>query len=128
MPTDIYMTHTNERIHQCVRVRLELEGLDLDDRGIYKCTALLRKDKWRLRQMRIKVDDPIPWNASWGPGAPGPVVSMSLWRYYVRRPNVECRVINQMIFAGYGSIMAPRKTPLVSGSWSRNPLARTREN
>jgi hypothetical protein len=77
MPTNVCMTHTNERIHQCVRVRLELEGLDLDDHGIYKCTALLRKAKWRLTQMRIKVDDPIPWNASWGAGAPGPAVSMS---------------------------------------------------
>jgi hypothetical protein len=78
MPTDVYMTNTNERIHRCVRIRLELEGLDLNDHGIYKCTPLLRKGLWRLTQMRIKVDDPIPWNASWGPGAPGPVVSIVL--------------------------------------------------
>jgi hypothetical protein len=85
------MTHTNERIHSknydfslcknlliartgCVRVRLELEGLGLDDLGRYKCHALLHKG-WHLRQMRLKVEDPIPWNASWGPGAPAPVGS-----------------------------------------------------
>jgi hypothetical protein len=77
MPTDDFMTNTNERIHRCVRVRLDLEGLDLNDQGIYKCAALLKKGLWRLTQMRIKVDDPIPWDASWGPGAPGPVVSIA---------------------------------------------------
>ena len=78
MPTDEYMTNTNERIHSCVRVRLELEGLDLDDHGLYKATALLKKGNWRLTQMRIRVEDPIPWNASWGRGAPGPTVSLIL--------------------------------------------------
>ncbi|KAH8791758.1 hypothetical protein F5882DRAFT_83505 [Hyaloscypha sp. PMI_1271] len=70
--TDEWMTNTNERIHRCVRVRLELEGLDLDDRGIYKATALQRKGMWRLAQTRTKIDDPIPWDASWGPDAPAP--------------------------------------------------------
>ena len=73
--TDEYMSNTNERIHRCVRVRLELEGLDLDDRGLYKATALQHKGMWRLVQTRSKIDDPIPWNASWGPGAPAPNVS-----------------------------------------------------
>lgn len=75
--TDEWMTNTNERIHRCVRVRLELEGLDLDDRGIYKATALQRKGMWRLAQTRTKIDDPIPWDASWGPDAPAPAVSIS---------------------------------------------------
>jgi len=73
--TDDYMANTNERIHRCVRVRLELEGLDLDDRGLYKATALQHKGMWRLVQTRSKIDDPIPWNAGWGPGAPPPTVN-----------------------------------------------------
>ena len=59
------MTNTNERIHQCVRIRLDLEGLDVDDRGTYKATPLLRNGQWRLVQTRSKIDDPIPWDASW---------------------------------------------------------------
>jgi hypothetical protein len=53
-----------------VRIRLELEGLAQDDIGVYKCTALLKNGPWRLRQIRIRVKDPIPWDASWGPEAP----------------------------------------------------------
>jgi hypothetical protein len=53
----------------CVRIRLELDGLGLDDIGPYRCHSLLEKG-WQPRQIRIKVEDPIPWNASWGPGAP----------------------------------------------------------
>ncbi len=71
LPTSVPMSNTNERIHSCVRVRLELEGLGLDDVGLYQCRAL--RD-WRLRRMALKVEDPIPWNASF-PGAPGPEVS-----------------------------------------------------
>lgn len=72
MPTNIPMTHTNERVHYCVRVRLELEGLGLNDVGYYKCTALTTHGHgpWRLRQMKLKVKDPIPWDASWGPTTP----------------------------------------------------------
>lgn len=70
MTTDVPMTHTNERIHSCVRIRLELEGLGLNDVGLYKCAALLKKGPWILRQRRINAPDPIPWNATWGPGAP----------------------------------------------------------
>jgi hypothetical protein len=70
MPTNFPMTHTNERIHSCVRIRLELEGLGLDDIGPYKCQSLLKKGPWRLRQVRINAPDPIPWNATWGPGTP----------------------------------------------------------
>jgi len=83
VPTDEYMTHTNERIHRCVRIRLELEGLDLDDRGTYKATALLRKGLWRLVQTRSRIEDPIPWNASWGPEAPAPAVSTLLFIWYL---------------------------------------------
>lgn len=70
MPTDVPMTHTNERIHSCVRIRLEMEGLGLNDVGLYKCPALLKKGPWVLRRRRINAPDPIPWNATWGPGAP----------------------------------------------------------
>ncbi|CZR54485.1 related to protein involved in cell growth [Phialocephala subalpina] len=69
MLTGILMRNTNERIHSCVRVRLDLGGLGLDDKGPYKCHALLDKD-WELRQIRINVHDPIPWNATWGPSVP----------------------------------------------------------
>lgn len=67
--TSVLMRNTNERIHSCVRVRLDLGGLGLDDKGPYKCHALLDKG-WELRQIRINVHDPIPWNASWGPSVP----------------------------------------------------------
>jgi hypothetical protein len=71
-PTDIPMTHTNERIHSSVRIRLELGGLGLDDKVLYDCPALLGKGLWRLRQKRIKVYDPIRRDADWGgPGANG---------------------------------------------------------
>ncbi|KAH7360619.1 hypothetical protein BKA65DRAFT_189578 [Rhexocercosporidium sp. MPI-PUGE-AT-0058] len=70
--TDIPMRDTNERVHSCVRIRLELDGLGLDDKGLYDPQALNKN--WRLRQVALKVQDPIPYNASWGPGAPGPEV------------------------------------------------------
>lgn len=72
-PTDIPMTHTNERIHSSVRIRLELGGLGLDDKSLYDCPALLGKGLWRLRQKRIRVYDPIRRDADWGarPGANG---------------------------------------------------------
>lgn len=70
LPSDIPMTHTNERIHSSVRIRLESGGLGLDDKKIYDCPALLGKGQWRLRQARIKVHDPIPRDADWG-GRPG---------------------------------------------------------
>ncbi|KUJ12697.1 uncharacterized protein LY89DRAFT_755669 [Mollisia scopiformis] len=69
MPTNVLMRNTNERIHSCVRVRLDLGGLGLDDNGLYKCHALLDRG-WALTEMRINVHDPIPWNASWGPTVP----------------------------------------------------------
>jgi hypothetical protein len=64
MPTNTPLTHTNERIHSCVRIRLHLEGLDLDDKGLYKCPALLEKGPWRLRQVRMVANDAIPFNAT----------------------------------------------------------------
>jgi len=69
-PTGVPMVHTNERIHSCVRIRLELEGLGPDDIGTYKCTALLKNGPWRLRQIRTRAKDPIPWDATWGPLTP----------------------------------------------------------
>ncbi|TVY85539.1 Uncharacterized protein LSUE1_G000058 [Lachnellula suecica] len=72
LTTDVPMENTNERIHSCVRVRLNLEGLGLDDKKIYTCPALLGKGLWNLKQVRMETDDPIPWNATWGPGAPPP--------------------------------------------------------
>ena len=65
-PTDIPMTHTNERIHSSVRIRLDLGGLGLDDKGLYNCPALLGKGQWRLRRKRIRVYDPIRRDADWG--------------------------------------------------------------
>lgn len=72
--TGVPMVHTNERVHSCVRIRLELEGLAQDDAGLYECTALLKNGPWRLRQVRMRMRDPIPWDASWGRDAP-PAVS-----------------------------------------------------
>lgn len=64
------MVNTNERIHSSVRIRLDLDGLDLDDKGLYRCPALLVKGPWELRQVHIKVRDAIPLTATWGPNAP----------------------------------------------------------
>jgi hypothetical protein len=69
-PTNIPMTNTNERIHPCVRIRFELGGLGLDDMGLYKTPALLKNGPWVRKQVANGVQDPIPWNASWGPEAP----------------------------------------------------------
>lgn len=69
MQTNVLMRNTNERIHSSVRVRLDLGGLGLDDHGPYKCHALLHRG-WALTQMQIRVHDPIPWNATWGPTVP----------------------------------------------------------
>ncbi|KAH8658692.1 hypothetical protein BGZ60DRAFT_383301 [Tricladium varicosporioides] len=77
-PTGVLMENTNERIHSCVRIRLDLEGLDVDDGGIYKAQAL---SKWRLRKTRMKVHDPIPFDASWGPQAPGPEGAQPEYRW-----------------------------------------------
>lgn len=74
--TDVPMQDTNERIHSCVRVRLDLDGLGLDDKGLYQPHAL--EKNWRPRQVALKFHDPIPWNATWGPGAPPPEVRRPL--------------------------------------------------
>jgi hypothetical protein len=68
-PTNTPMENTNERIHSSIRIRLELEGLGLDDNGLYEANALPNK-LWTLRHVRMKVHDPIPYDASWGPGTP----------------------------------------------------------
>jgi hypothetical protein len=80
---------------------------------------------WRLAQIRTKIDDPIPWDASWGPDAPAPAVSML---YCVScRSNYELRV-HQKTVAGCGNTMAPMKRHLLNESWLRNPSAPTRES
>jgi hypothetical protein len=66
--TGVPMVHTNERIHRSVRIRLELEGLGLDDRGGYDCPALL--PRWKLVRKRLDVRDPIPRDAGWCPSSP----------------------------------------------------------
>ncbi|KAL3419346.1 peptidoglycan binding domain containing protein [Phlyctema vagabunda] len=71
VPTNQPLVNTNERIHSSVRIRLDLDGLDPDDKGLYKCPALMSKGPWSLRKIRIKVQDPIPASASWGVNAPG---------------------------------------------------------
>lgn len=48
------LLNTNERIHSCVRVRLELGGMSMDDRQSWPCTSLLDDDRreghlvWKL--------------------------------------------------------------------------------
>jgi hypothetical protein len=83
-PTNTPMENTNERIHSSVRIRLELEGLGLDDNGLYEANALPSK-LWRLRHVRMKADDPIPYDASWGPGTPAsektPDNERWIWEY-----------------------------------------------
>lgn len=68
-PTNVPLSNTNERIHSSVRIRLDLEGLGLNDRGIYKCPALLAKNNWELRKVHLKVRDPINRQADWKTGA-----------------------------------------------------------
>lgn len=78
-----YMTHTNERIHRSVRIRLDLQGLDVDDIGLYKCRSLFEQG-WDLRQRNIRVVDPIPYNACWGgvePLEPPESDSRWVWEY-----------------------------------------------
>lgn len=76
--TDEFMTHTNERVHSSVRMRLDLEGLGLDDVGPYKCPALMSRKNgpWELRRLRIKVRDPIKRNSQFCavPSREGPVI------------------------------------------------------
>lgn len=84
-PTNIPMENTNERIHSCVRIRLELEGLGPDDNSVYKCPALLDEKLWRLRHVRMNVNDPIPHGSTWGSGTPpslSPASDMRwIWEY-----------------------------------------------
>ncbi|TVY27756.1 Uncharacterized protein LHYA1_G003762 [Lachnellula hyalina] len=80
--TDIPMKNTNERIHSCVRIRLDLEGLGFDDKKLYTCPALLGNGLWRLRQVHMDVDDPIPYDSSWGPPPAGrPDGLRWIWEY-----------------------------------------------
>lgn len=44
--TDCPLRNTGERIHSSVRVRLACRGLGLDDRGPWRCEALMR-EAWR---------------------------------------------------------------------------------
>ncbi|KAI9735320.1 MAG: hypothetical protein M1818_006515 [Claussenomyces sp. TS43310] len=100
LPTNMPMTGTNERIHSSVRIRLELEGLDVDDIGLYKCQSLLEKGPWELSQVRMTVDDPIHRDADWGglPAANAPPEDDGLrwiWEYVgpeKSRPSIEYMV------------------------------------
>lgn len=91
------MTHTNERIHRSVRIRLELGGLDVDDYGLYRCRSLFDQD-WDLRQRDVRVIDPIPHNADWGgmdPLPPPDSDSRWVWEYVgprENRPNIKTMV------------------------------------
>jgi hypothetical protein len=99
------MTHTNERIHSSVRIRLELEGLGEDDLTRYKCPALLKKGPWRLDQIRIKVTDPIPPTATWGPSAPAALdheISDMRWVWEYDGPEHNAPVVQTMIEENLG--------------------------
>lgn len=49
-----FLQDTNESVHSSVRVRLACEGLGLNDRSVWSCTAL---SSWRLRRTTV-VRDP----------------------------------------------------------------------
>ncbi|KAG8160121.1 hypothetical protein KVR01_009657 [Diaporthe batatas] len=57
--TDDPLTNTDERIHSCVRLRLVCGGMDMDDRGAWPCSSLLREDGgsgrpvWRLEKADV---------------------------------------------------------------------------
>ncbi|KAM3070310.1 hypothetical protein ACMFMG_010142 [Clarireedia jacksonii] len=105
MPTGIPMTHTNERIHSSVRIRLELEGLGEDDLTKYECPALLKKGPWRLDQIRIKVNDPIPPTATWGPSAPAALddeISDMRWVWEYDGPEHNAPPVQTMIEENLG--------------------------
>ncbi|KAI1406711.1 hypothetical protein F4819DRAFT_493554 [Hypoxylon fuscum] len=59
----VFLKGTNERIHSSVRVRLACEGLGLNDKNLWECTALLKL--WRPR--RVAFLGSVPQNATWGP-------------------------------------------------------------
>ncbi|KAF7879158.1 hypothetical protein EAF04_000357 [Stromatinia cepivora] len=102
----IPMTHTNERIHSSVRIRLDLGGLGEDDMTKYKCPALLKKGPWRLDQIRIKVTDPIPPTATWGPTAPAALdderTSDLRWVWEYDGPEKNAPIIQTLIEENLG--------------------------
>lgn len=64
--TSVYLEDTNERIHSSVRVRLALQGLGLNDHGLWKAPAL--KGHWRLKKTTEPIVDPIPASVqTWEP-------------------------------------------------------------
>jgi hypothetical protein len=63
--TTALLADTNERIHSSVRARLACRGLSAKDRKVWKCKPLTRA--WRLRQVPVQFQDPIPRDAPWGP-------------------------------------------------------------
>ncbi|TVY90906.1 Uncharacterized protein LAWI1_G002565 [Lachnellula willkommii] len=99
--TNIPMKNTNERIHSCVRIRLDLEGLGLDDKDLYKCPALLGNALWRLRQIRMDFDDPIPHDSSWGPSFPPPAGRPDglrwIWEYSGPDSPSECILVEETL-------------------------------
>ncbi|KAA8568363.1 hypothetical protein EYC84_007399 [Monilinia fructicola] len=104
--TGVPMTHTNERIHSSVRVRLDLGGLGEEDMTKYKCPALLKKGPWRLDQIRIKITDPIPPTATWGPTAPAALdderTSDLRWVWEYDGPEKNAPIIQTMVEENLG--------------------------
>ncbi|KAK6601654.1 hypothetical protein H4I96_06995 [Botrytis cinerea] len=87
--TGVPMTHTNEQ-----------------DMTKYKCPALLKKGPWRLDQIRIKVTDPIPPTATWGPTAPAALdderTSDLRWVWEYDGPEKNAPVIQTIIEENLG--------------------------
>ncbi|KND94731.1 hypothetical protein TOPH_00591 [Tolypocladium ophioglossoides CBS 100239] len=50
-----FLQDTNESVHSSVRVRLACEGLGLNDRSVWTCTAL---SSWRLKRVTVVRDPP----------------------------------------------------------------------
>ncbi|OLN93968.1 hypothetical protein CCHL11_03477 [Colletotrichum chlorophyti] len=63
--TGPFLKDTNERIHSSVRVRLALEGLGLNDAGVWDNPAL--KKNWKLVRVKAQYDDPVPQHPPWEP-------------------------------------------------------------
>ncbi|KPM41510.1 hypothetical protein AK830_g5012 [Neonectria ditissima] len=65
LDADKFLMDTNERIHSTVRVRLACQGLGLDDKNVWDCSALLKS--WKVKRTREKFEDPVPCYPDWDP-------------------------------------------------------------
>lgn len=59
-----FLQDTNERIHSSARIRMACQGLDLNDKGPWRCASL---DKWRLKLTTNQYEDPVPRHPQWEP-------------------------------------------------------------